>query len=602
MINDNMDFIRVGCATPDVQIGDLSYNTRNIIEAITIAESKDTGLLLLPDLAITGTACGNLFFQKHMYDKQLLCLQEIVNSTSSMNVTIIMGIYELSMNLLYKKMLIIKDGAIQHSIYSNTLSHDTKNFFSIVDDKSQDTIFVDHKSNISIGFNHCCDIQFLTSSTSPLVGQLSYMKNHVKALSGYQNNIILSNNTNGLCTISENGKLLDYKTSFSEDNLLLKDVDLSIVHHDKIMNPNIDISSTEQLTVEPIHGWQGKDLLRDISPTPFKPKKTEDLYQNCLEIFEIQGHALAKRLSHINSGSSVIGISGGLDSTLALLVTAYAHKKLNKDSKEIIGVTMPGFGTTDRTYENALSMMKYLGITIKNISITPAVTQHLKDIEHPLDIQDITYENAQARERTQILMDIANKENGIVIGTGDLSESALGWCTFNGDHMSMFNVNASIPKTVIKYIIRWFIDVKLKLNNNFSLDDQLLASTLEDILDTPISPELLPPDNDGNISQKTEEKVGPYDLHDFFIFYTVRYGTKPLKLVRLAETAFAGKYSHEFILQWLKVFYRRFFTQQFKRNCSPDNPIVGTVGLSLGEWSMPSDVSYASWTSDLEKL
>ena len=305
--------------------------------------------------------------------------------------------------------------------------------------------------------------------------------------------------------------------------------------------------------------------------------------------------SLAGRLFAINAKSAVIGISEGLDSTLALLVISRAFELIDKPKSEIISVTMPGFGTTDRTYQNALTMMKSIGTTLREINIAPAVRQHFSDIGHDENIHDTTYENSQARERTQILMDIANREGGIVVGTGDLSEAALGWCTFNGDHMSMYNVNGGVPKTLVRHVVKWVKDNRIS--------DETLKRTLQNVLDTPISPELLPPDEDGNIAQKTEDNVGPYELHDFFIYYTLRYGMTPKKLLFAASKAFNDTYDMEFIKKWLTVFYRRFFAQQFKRNCVPDGPKVGTVSLSpRGDWSMPSDAQARIWLDELKEL
>jgi NAD+ synthase (glutamine-hydrolysing) len=331
------------------------------------------------------------------------------------------------------------------------------------------------------------------------------------------------------------------------------------------------------------------DLIRDVDAHPFIPKDA-DMQSSCEEILNIQVAGLAKRLYHINAQKAVIGISGGLDSTLALLVTVKAFDRLGLDRKGIIGITMPGFGTTDRTYNNAMKLMQVLGITIREISIAKAVTQHFEDIGHDPKQHDITYENSQARERTQILMDVANQVNGIVVGTGDLSELALGWATYNGDHMSMYGVNAGVPKTLIRYLVTY-------------VAGEMATDTLLDIVDTPISPELIPADEKGNIKQKTEDLVGPYELHDFFIYYFLRYGFSPAKIYVLAQKAFAKDYDDATIKKWLTTFCRRFFTQQFKRSCLPDGPKVGSVSLSpRGDWRMPSDASYALWLKECENL
>nr|MCR5375088.1 NAD(+) synthase [Lachnospiraceae bacterium] len=334
-------------------------------------------------------------------------------------------------------------------------------------------------------------------------------------------------------------------------------------------------------------------LTRYIDPSPFVPSGDKERTKRCEEIFDIQAYGLKKRLEHTNAKTAVIGISGGLDSTLALLVTVRAFDLIGKPHKDIIAVTMPGFGTTDRTYENALMLVKGLKTTLLEISIKDSVNQHFKDIGHDPSVHDVTYENCQARERTQILMDLSNKYFGMVIGTGDMSELALGWATYNGDHMSMYAVNTSIPKTLVRHLVRYYAEV---------IADKKLARVLEDVLDTPVSPELLPPE-DGKIAQKTEELVGPYELHDFFMYYVLRYGFGPKKIYRLALLAFENRYDEKVIIKWMNVFYRRFFAQQFKRSCLPDGPKVGSVAVSpRGDLRMPSDASAELWLKELEDI
>jgi NAD+ synthase (glutamine-hydrolysing) len=338
-------------------------------------------------------------------------------------------------------------------------------------------------------------------------------------------------------------------------------------------------------------------LEREVNPTPFIPT-TDDMKASCEEIFNIQVAGLAKRLVHTNCKTVVVGISGGLDSTLALLVCVKTFDKLKYPRTGIVGVTMPGFGTTDRTYHNAISLMQHLGITIKEISIKDACIQHFKDIEHDINVHDVTYENSQARERTQILMDLSNQLGGLVVGTGDLSELALGWATYNGDHMSMYGVNASVPKTLIQYLVRYVAEVERKEKG-----DQKTYEILMDVVDTPISPELIPADENGNIKQKTEDLVGPYELHDFFLYYFLRFGFRPQKIFLLAQHAFKGSYDDVTIKKWLTTFLRRFFAQQFKRSCLPDGPKVGSVSLSpRGDWRMPTDASSAMWLNECEML
>ncbi len=591
MNTNNMGFLRVACASYDIKTADISANASVIKDILKKAKSTKVGLLLLPPLALTGSLCGDLFFQKKLYDAQSTALFDIGEYSENTKTTIIMGAFEKHESSLYDAYAVIQNGELMCA--------------------TDDMFLGDEENELLIGFDDTCDVQLMTSSEELTVGQADYVKNLVTTLSGKNKNIILYTGANGILAIAENGKLLDFKTpfdtsledSYKDFDMIVCDVDTQIIAHERLALDDFAYGFEDEHDVEPIdplHMHEAGELLRNISAHPFRPDDLTLLNANCREIFEIQAQALAKRLAHTHSKKSVVGISGGLDSTLALLVSVYAHQKLGMPASDIIAITMPGFGTTDRTYDNALLMMQTTGATVKEISIVPSVTQHFEDIGHDLKDHSVTYENAQARERTQILMDIANKEGGLVVGTGDLSEEALGWCTFNGDHISMYGVNAGVPKSAIQDIIRWFIDYKLKEDLKFAKDNALLAKTLEDILDTPISPELLPPDEQGNMTQKTEDKVGPYELHDFFIYNVVRYGFSPKKVLLLATIAFAGKYDEEYIKTWLKIFYRRFFAQQFKRTCSPDSPRIGTVDLSPLHWQMPSDVSADIWLEELE--
>lgn len=402
--------------------------------------------------------------------------------------------------------------------------------------------------------------------------------------------------------VAENGRIVALADRFSfEEQLIVSEIDTELLSNERQKNVSFSQDGTaifpslpEYRLIEcPIPEVSVFELTRKISPTPFIPAGLE-LDKRCEEIFSIQIGGLAKRFVHTQSKTAVIGISGGLDSTLALLVTVLTFDKLSIPRTNIIGITMPGFGTTGRTYNNAIDLMKSLGVTIREIDITAASLQHFSDIGHSEDIHDVTYENTQARERTQILMNVANKEGGLVIGTGDLSELAMGWCTYNGDHMSMYGVNSGIPKTLIRYLVSWVANHKVSGQS---------AATLHDILDTPVSPELLPTDENGDIAQKTEDIIGPYVLHDFFLYYMVRYGFRPAKIFFLAQHAFAGKYTDDDIQKWLKTFVRRFFSQQFKRSCLPDGPKVGSINLSpRGDWRMPSDAVATMWLKDLEDL
>lgn len=403
---------------------------------------------------------------------------------------------------------------------------------------------------------------------------------------------------NGL--IYENGSLLAQSKRFSMDEqLIISEIDVERIRAERRVNTTFAANrgnlGDERVVRILTEFTNSKELVltRSFDPHPFVPKGAE-LHERCEEIFSIQVAGLAQRLLHTGAKAAVIGISGGLDSTLALLVCVKTFDKLGLSRKGILGITMPGFGTTDRTYQNALDLMKALGISTREISIKEACTQHFKDINHDINVHDVTYENAQARERTQILMDIANQVWGMVIGTGDLSELALGWATYNGDHMSMYGVNASIPKTLVKYLVQWVAENDL---------DDTSKDTLLDIVDTPISPELIPADENGDIKQKTEDLVGPYELHDFFLYYFLRFGFRPSKIFYLANIAFKGWYDEETVKKWLSTFFRRFFSQQFKRSCLPDGPKVGSISISpRGDWRMPSDASPAMWLKEIESL
>ncbi|MDE6544595.1 MAG: NAD(+) synthase, partial [Paramuribaculum sp.] len=411
----------------------------------------------------------------------------------------------------------------------------------------------------------------------------------------------------GKALIAERGTMLAENDRWNpESRYVIADIDIEAIERDRIHTTSFADSAVAAgvtpaaTTLSDRHSdpvWLPE--YRSIDPHPFVPSRADDRNSRCTEIVNIQTAGLARRLDAIHCRSLTVGISGGLDSTLALLVAARAFDRLNLPRTGIIGVTMPGFGTTGRTYDNALSLMRGLGVTIREVPIAEAVNLHFRDIGHDPAIHDITYENSQARERTQILMDIANQTGGIVLGTGDLSELALGWATYNGDHMSMYGINCGVPKTLVRYLVEWFADRHRDAGNT------VVADTLADIVDTPVSPELLPHDADGNIAQKTEDTVGPYTLHDFFLYYTLRFGFSPTRIYQLAQVAFRGTPYDDraLILKWLKVFFRRFFTQQFKRSCLPDGPKVGSVCLSpRGDWRMPSDASAALWLAEIDRL
>ncbi len=401
--------------------------------------------------------------------------------------------------------------------------------------------------------------------------------------------------------IAENGTLLEESPRFTmQEQLVISEIDIENLQNDRQVNTSFmhgasTLLASETITIPfALSENSGQPVLtRSVDPHPFTPSG-DALKERCEEIFQIQVAGLAKRIVHTHSRTAVVGISGGLDSTLALLVTVMTFDALNIPRNQILGITMPGFGTTDRTYTNACDLIRSLGVTLKEISIKDACLQHFKDISHNPSVHDVTYENSQARERTQILMDVANQENGMVIGTGDLSELALGWATYNGDHMSMYGVNGSIPKTLVRYLVEWVAHNRV---------DEASRATLLDIVDTPISPELIPADENGNIKQKTEDLVGPYELHDFFLYHFLRFGSSPAKIYFLAQQAFGGSYDKETIRKWLHTFFRRFFQQQFKRSCLPDGPKVGSVSLSpRGDWRMPSDAMATLWLKEIEGL
>ena len=426
------------------------------------------------------------------------------------------------------------------------------------------------------------------------------MSGYVYASSGFgESSTDLVFAGNGI--IAENGNLLAESARFTmKEQLVISEIDIESLQNDRQVNTSFMYGAYELLknkASETIHFQleTSKEftLTRSIDPHPFTPSG-EALAERCEEIFQIQIAGLAKRIAHTHAQTAVVGISGGLDSTLALLVTVMTFEALKIPREQIIGITMPGFGTTGRTYNNAVNLIHSLGVTLKEISIKEACLQHFKDINHDPTIHDVTYENSQARERTQLLMDVANKLNGLVIGTGDLSELALGWATYNGDHMSMYGVNGSIPKTLVKYLVEWIAQNKV---------DKASQATLLDIVDTPISPELIPADENGNIKQKTEDLVGPYELHDFYLYHFIRFGSSPAKIYFLAQKAFHGIYDNTTIKKWLYTFFRRFFQQQFKRSCLPDGPKVGSISLSpRGDWRMPSDAISKLWLSEIEQL
>lgn len=657
----NLGLVRVGIAVPSLKVANTKYNTEQILSAISSAERSNAGFVLFPELCITGYTCGDLFYQEHLYQSQLESLMEICSATKGIRITVILGCYLRLENSLYNCAVLIQNGHIK-GIVPKMFLPNSKEFYearwfasgiNLAKDQKLITllgenipfghlIFTDEEADLSVALEICEDlwmpvspgsqlalngahIIFNPSASNDTVGKADYRRNLITIESAKNNcgYVYTSAGVNesttdvvfsGHSIIAENGIVLEESDRFSRDTgVYYSEIDFQRIRFERSQDHNFNECASafgerekfQKVVLEPVPLVQTSDsLYRHYGKNPFVPEDSQQVDERCGEIFSLQAAGLAKRIEHSHSKKSVVGISGGLDSTLALLVCAYTHKLIGRPASDIVAITMPGFGTTGKTYNNALTIMKLLGAEVREISIKDAVNQHFKDIGHDADVHDVTYENSQARERTQILMDTANRDGGMVIGTGDLSEMALGWCTYNGDHMSMYGVNSSVPKTLVRFVVKWVMENKLSGPNEdpeFSSDNALLKTTLQDILDTPISPELLPPDPNGDIAQKTEESVGPYILHDFFIYYTIRYGMEPEKLLFTAVNAFAGEYDEAFIKKWLKTFYRRFFTQQFKRSCVPDGPKVGSVSLSpRGDWRMPSDADVSTWLDRLE--
>ena len=639
-------FVNVAAAVPTVKVADVEYNVQQIESLITQAEEQGVEVMVLPELCITGYSCQDLFKEQLLLDHAEDGIVKLLDYTRKLNVIVIVGLPVVVNGLLYNCAAVLQGGqllGIVPKVYLPNYGefYEKRWFASAQDLNPTDIYFAGSPVHVSaepqvfvtadgvkFGIEICedvwaptppsnnlalagADVIFNLSASDELIGKHAYLKSllaqqSARMMSGYvyascgfgesTQDVVYGGNA----IIYENGRLLEEGDRFSlEPQLKMCQIDIQALQVERRTNTTF-INAQRNAHAREIAckaTTQRKfELVRNINPYPFIPK-TENMQESCEEILSIQVMGLVKRLHHINGKKAVIGISGGLDSTLALLVTVKAFDKLGLDRKGIVGITMPGFGTTDRTYNNALKLMETLGVTIREISIAAAVTQHFSDINHDASVHDITYENSQARERTQILMDVANKENAIVVGTGDLSELALGWATYNGDHMSMYGVNAGVPKTLIRYLVGY-------------VAGEMATDTLMDIIDTPISPELIPADENGNIKQKTEDLVGPYELHDFFIYYFLRYGFSPKKIFLLAKRAFCtatsekpALYDEETVKKWLTTFCRRFFNQQFKRSCLPDGPKVGSVSLSpRGDWRMPSDASSALWLKECSTL
>ena len=633
-------YVKVGASTLELKVSDTIYNVQTIKKQIDEAVNKNIQIISFPELSITGYTCGDLFNQDILIDKSYEGLKDLVDYSKDKMIVIIVGSPIKCENKLYNCAVVINNGKIlgivpktyipnYNEFYemrwfksSNDLKIKEINLFNEFVPIGVDLIFTSKLDDeLKFGVEICEDVWslypksndyassgasiiFNLSASNETIGKYDFRKElikmqSIKTISGYvySSSGINESSTDllfsGSSLIYENGKLLSENNRFDfNSNLIYSDIDIKRLVNDRRKNTSF-ISNTDK-EYRNIYFTTSKNNLisRKYSKYPFVPSNEDKREERCKEIINIQSSALAKRLKHTNIKKCVIGVSGGLDSTLAFLVIKKAFEKLKIDNKNIIAVTMPGFGTTNRTYENALDLIKINNATLKEIDIKKACLVHYSDIDQDINNHDITYENAQARERTKILMDIANKENALVIGTGDLSELALGWCTYNGDHMSMYSVNSSIPKTLVKYLVKYIADT-----------DKKNKKVLYDILSTPISPELLPADEKGNIKQITEDKIGPYILHDFYLYHFFRYGASPKKIYMLAVNTFENEYSKEEILKWLKVFIKRFFTQQFKRSCMPDGVKVGSISLSpRGDLRMPSDASYNIWIKELEEI
>lgn len=632
-------FVRIGAVVPKLKVADTEFNCNEIIKQIEVASNNKIQIIVFPELCVTGYTCQDLFEQDTLLEEAEKALNKILDYTNNLDIICIIGMPIKAENQLFNTAVVIQKGKILGIVpktfipnygefYERRWFASSKNAnkkeIEILDQKVPfgiDLLFKDKENNeICFGIEICEDIWaveppsnklallganiiFNLSASNEVIGKKEYRRDLVKmqsakTISGY---VYCSSGVNestadlvfsGESMIFENGSCLINNQRFNfESNMIFTEIDTKRLANDRrknisFMGNPVDLEYREIKINIPDNI---ENLTREYSKTPFVPEDKKKISEICEEILNIQSYGLAKRLLHTNINKTIIGISGGLDSALAFLVIIKAYEVLNLPKENIIAITMPGFGTTSRTHKNSIKLINAYGAAFREIDITKSSLQHFEDIGHDKKMKDITYENAQARERTKILMDIANEENGIVVGTGDLSELALGWCTYNGDHMSMYALNTSIPKTLVEYIIKWVADNSKEEYKNI----------INDILDTPISPELLPPDEKDNIEQKTEEQVGPYILHDFFLYHFLRYGAEPKKIYILACKTFKNDFKKEDIKHWLQVFIKRFFTQQFKRNCMPDGPKVGTVSLSpRGDLRMPSDASYNIWLNN----
>ena len=638
-------FFKVAAAIPEVKVADCGYNALQIKKLIHEANQRQAEVVCFPELSLTAYTCGDLFHQQTLIEASEKELQRLLTETAGLPVCFIVGAPVMYCSKLYNCAVVCKGGRIYgivpKAFLPNYSEFYEKRWFESYP-LSSPAITIDYAGEpVSFGTNLLFELQsvrfaveicedlwsvippssnhaiagaqliFNLSASDETVGKQDYVKSLISqqsarchaayayAAAGFgesTTDLVYAGNA----FIYENGHLLAESERFRfSEQLIVSEIDLDLLDAERRRNTTfgngLPHAGYTQIKIEPDNHFNRKPatLCRPISPTPFIPSE-DKTNESCEEIFSIQVAGLAKRLLHTGVKTLLVGVSGGLDSTLALLVCVKTVDKLGLPRSRVCGVTMPGFGTSNRTYTNAIRLMQSLEIATKEISIVKACEQHFKDIGHDSSVHDVTYENTQARERTQILMDLANRQNGLVVGTGDMSELALGWATFNGDHISMYGVNAGIPKTLVRRLVKWIAETQV---------DESSKETLEDILFTPVSPELLPVDSQGQTTQFTEDVVGPYELHDFFLFYTLRYGFTPTKIYYLAQQAFQNTYNSSTILKWMETFFRRFFSQQFKRSCMPDGPKVGSVNLSpRGDWRMPSDACANLWLKEIEEL
>ena len=639
----NYGFVKVAAAVPRVKVADCKHNANQIEKEIIIADGKGVQVIVFPELSMTGYTCADLFAQQLLLEEAEMGLMQVLNNTRQLDIISIVGMpVPLNGALLNAAAVIQKGkilGIVPKTYLPNYKEFYEKRWFVSAADVCDTSVrlcgqvvplganLLFETSDTVFGIELCEDlwapvppasmlalqgaeIVFNLSADNEGIGKHDYLcsliaQQSARCIAGYvfsscgfgesTTDVVFAGN--GL--IYENGTLLARSKRFSlDEQLVVGEIDVERLRTERRVNTTFASccahlctqGAARRIATEYVNSKE-LVLTRTFDPHPFMPQGAS-ADERCEEIFSIQVAGLAQRLVHTQAKSAVVGISGGLDSTLALLVCVRTFDKLGWARKGIIGVTMPGFGTTDRTHDNAVSLMTSLGVTVREVGIGQACLQHFADIGHDPAVHDVVYENSQARERTQVLMDIANQTGGMVVGTGDLSELALGWATYNGDHMSMYGVNAGIPKTLVRYLVTWVAEHGV---------DEDSRRTLLDIVDTPISPELIPADENGNISQITEDLVGPYELHDFFLYYFLRYGFRPSKIFFLATRAFKGVYEEEVVRKWLSTFCRRFFNQQFKRSCLPDGPKVGSIALSpRGDWRMPSDATVSMWLTDLE--